>query len=318
MKALYLTNHFSKAEDLSLLVVERPVPEPKPGECLIKIASAGVNPSDVLGTQGYFSHAKLPRIPGRDFSGTVVKGSPKIVGKAVWGSGGAAGIESDGTHAEFALIPESAVAEIPKNLTLLQAGAQTLPYVTAYYSLVTRAKIKAGETVLVIGALGQVGSAAMSICSWKGCKTIALVRTQEDVQKAQSLKWEAISSVPKGKSFDAILNTIGNPGWDELLLSLNKFGRMVVIAAPEGKRDVQINLLNLYRANQEILGINSIDLDYSHNAKLLQELKPGFESGALAPLAVDPSTTFPLEKAVLAYKQVLAGTHGKRVVLTID
>jgi len=317
MKALYLTTHFKRIEDLVLPISERPSPKLKVGECLVKIASAGVNPSDVLATLGYFPHAKLPRIPGRDFSGVVVEGSSRWIGQSVWGTGGAAGVDFDGTHAEFLLLSESAIAEIPHNLTLLQAGAQTLPYVTAYYSLVTRAKIQAGETVLVIGALGQVGSAAMSLCAWKGCKPIGLVRTEEDVQTAKSLNWEAIHTLPSSQTFDVILNTIGNPGWDDLLNSLKPFGRMVVIAAPEGKRDVRINLLNLYRANKEIIGINTIDLDYSENAKLLQKMRPGFESGALTPLPLDSSSTFPMTMAHMAYKKVLTGSGGKRVVLTM-
>lgn len=318
MKALYLTTHFKEISQVQLSYSERPVPKPGAGQCLVKICSAGVNPSDVLGTLGYFPHAKLPRIPGRDFSGVVVEGNPKLIGKRVWGTGGAAGLDFDGTHAQFALVPESAVAEIPKNLSLLQAGAQTLPYVTAYYSLVSRAGIQPGETVLIIGALGQVGTAAMSICFWKKCKPIALVRKDADVQRARALKWNVYSALPTDLSFDAILNTIGNVQWNELLRSLNRYGRMVVIAAPEGKREAQINLLGLYRKNQDILGINSVDLDFTQSGKILNEMKSGFESGALAPLPIDPNTVFSLDDAEKAYKLVHQGSGGRRVVLHIN
>lgn len=317
MKAIYLTSNFDRLENLAISCTKRPIPKPKPNECLVKIASAGVNPSDVLGTLGYFPHAKLPRIPGRDFAGIVTEGSSQHIGKKIWGTGGAAGLDFDGTHAEFTTIPESAIAEIPKNLTLLEAGAQTLPYATAYYSLITRARIQPQEIVLVLGALGQVGRAAMSICSWKNARPIALVRTKEDIEKARSLGWEAYDSIPPHLTFDVILNSLGNLYWEELLNSLKKFGRMVVIAAAQGKREATIHLLNLYRANQEILGINSVDLDYTENAYLLNEMKPGFESGALRPLPTDPSTTFFLEQAELAYKKVLQGADGKRVVLTL-
>ena len=158
----------------------------------------------------------------------------------------------------------------------------------------------------------------MNICFWKKCKPIALVRKDADVQRASALKWEAYNELPAHLSFDAILNTIGNVQWNELLRSLNRYGRMVVIAAPEGKRGAQINLLKLYRKNQDILGINSVDLDSTQSAQLLNEMKPGFESGALTPLSIDPNTIFSLDEAEKAYELVHKGSGGKRVVFHIN
>jgi len=309
MKALYLTKHFTEPETIDLPVVDRPKPHPKSGECLVQIYSSGVNPSDGIGTLGSFPHAKLPRIPGRDFAGIVVEG--KHIGKKVWGTSGPAGINRDGTHAEFIVLPESALAEIPQNLTLPQAGIQPLPFATAFYSLVSRGRMKAGDSVLVIGALGQVGHAAMSICQWKKCNPVALVR---DVKKAKDLGWEAYDSVPN-KSFDLVLNMVGNIYWEKLIPSLAQFGRIVIIGAQEGKRDAQINLFNLYRGNQEIIGINTIDLDFADNAPMLNEMKGGFESGALHPLTLE--TAYSLEEASTAYKKVLLKSEGKRICLKI-
>lgn len=167
MKAAYLTRLFKNVEEVDFSCVERPMPNPKAGEVLVQVVSSGVNPSDARATLGYFPNSQLPRIPGRDFAGIVVDGNAKWKGKHVWGTGGAMGIESDGTHAEYAAIPEAGLAEIPRSMSLLQSGAQPLPFVTAYYGLVSRAKLKPGEKVLVTGALGQVGRAAMSICTWK-------------------------------------------------------------------------------------------------------------------------------------------------------
>lgn len=316
MKALYLTDHYKSPEELLIPCVERPLPQLKAGYCLVKVCSSGVNPSDALGALGYFPHAHLPRIPGRDFSGTLAEG--EMAGKRIWGTGGAAGLDFDGTHAEFTLIPESAVAEIPSNLSLLQAGAQTLPYVTAYYSLVARANIQPHEKVLVIGALGQVGFAAMSICFWKQCRPVALLRKESDLQIAKTFDWEAYSTLPSHLTFDVILNTIGNTSWDVLCNQLNRHGRMVVIAAPEGKREVKIDLFQMYRKNQTILGINSVDCDFAQSARMLDALKPGFESGHLVPLPVDPAAIFSLEEATKAYRQVCSNSSRKRVVLSIE
>jgi len=315
LKAAYLTRVFKNAEEIDIPCIERPIPQPKAGEVLVQVVSSGINPSDVRATLGYFPNTQLPRIPGRDFAGIVIEGNAKWKGKQVWGTGGAVGIESNGTHAEYALISVAGLAEIPSSLSLLQAGAQPLPFITAYYGLVTRARMKPGESVLVIGAMGQVGRAAMTLCLWKKARPIALVRTKNDVETAKQLGWEAYSEIPSDLSVDLILNSIGNVNWEQQIHSLNPLGRMAIIAALPNQREAQINLFEVYRKNQEILGINTLDLNPAFNAKLLNEMREGFESAALTPL--DLGAVFSLEEATAAYKMVLQGSAGKRVVLKI-
>lgn len=95
MKALYLTTIFNDPNEFNFPISEQTKPIPSEQEVLIEVHSSGINPSDVGGAMGYFKHAKLPRIPGRDFSGIVIAGDPTLIGKKVWGSGGAAGIDLD-------------------------------------------------------------------------------------------------------------------------------------------------------------------------------------------------------------------------------
>lgn len=329
MKALYLTQYFNEAGKIFLPATERPKPIAIAGHCLIKIQASGVNPSDALGTLGYFKHAQLPRIPGRDFAGIVVEGDDTWIGKSVWGSGGAAGLDFDGSHAEYMVVPTTGLAEIPTKMSLITAGAQPLPYITAYYSLVTRAHIQKDETVLVIGALGQVGKAAMSICQWRQCKAIAIVRGDADAQQAKALGWITIDSTSKhltkeilnangGKPINVILNSLGNLLWQDLMKVLSEFGRIVTIGAREGMRDVAVNLFELYRANQDLIGINTVNLNFTQNAHLLTEMKLGFESGALQPLETEDSMIITLENASQAYQTVMAGSEGKRVVIRFD
>ncbi|HEV2614000.1 MAG TPA: zinc-binding alcohol dehydrogenase family protein [Gammaproteobacteria bacterium] len=326
MKALYVAQHVKDAKSIVVDLVEKPKPEIKKDQCLIKIISSGINPSDALAVTGYFSHAVAPRIPGRDFAGTVVEGPKDLIGKHVWGTGGAAGISSDGTQAEFIVLSSQEISEIPSILDPLVAGAQPLPYVTAYYSLVKRAHIQEHETVVVVGALGQVGSAAMSICHWKKCKAIALVRGNKSVETAKKLGWQAIDTDDKNmaekmlaannnKPVNVILNTVGNIYWADYIKALAEFGRIVTIGARENFREVNINLFNLYRANQDLIGINTISFDFSENARMLDELRMGFEANKLKPLTVDPEMIYSPEKATDAYKAVLEGSAGKRVVI---
>lgn len=326
MKTLLVTAHAKDVNEIKLDIVEKSKPTIMNNECLIKVIASGINPSDALATMGYFSHAILPRIPGRDFSGTVVEGPQYLIGKNVWGTGGAAGISFDGTQAEYIKLSADEIAEAPSTLDIVVAGAQPLPYVTAYYSLVKRAHIQENETVLIVGALGQVGSAAMSICSWKKCNAIALVRGKSEIERAKLLGWNAINSedtelstkilaANNGQPIQVILNSVGNIYWQDFMKVLSDFGRVVTIGAREDVREANINLFNLYRANQDIIGINTVSLDFEDNAKLLDELKIGFEQNKLIPLTLDQTMIYSPENASQAYKAVMQGSAGKRVVI---
>jgi len=167
----------------------------------------------------------------------------------------------------------------------------------------------------------------MSICQWKNCNAIALVRGRESVLLAETRDWIAYdTSRPNfieellkehGKA-DVILNSIGNLIWEQYIHSLNEYGRIVNIGAQAGKREVAINLFNLYRANQEIVGVNTVTFNYEYNARLLDELKIGFEAGALRPLNVNPDSIFPLGDAGKAFQKVLNNTANTRIIVEVN
>lgn len=328
MKALVLDRHYKNSEEIQFNLVEKEKPKREGmSSCLVKVAAVGVNPSDALATLGYFPRAKLPRIPGRDFAGTISEGPSDMIGVKVWGSGGAAGIRSNGSLCEYIELPCSAIAQIPYNLDLLSAGAQILPYITAYYSLVQRSRIRSGETVIIVGALGQVGRAAMSICSWKGCKGIALVKGKESVLRAEALGWTAYDTcdanfidecLAEQGNADVILNSIGNLVWDQYIRSLNHFGRIVTIGAQPGRQEVILNLFERYRANQEIIGVNTVALGHEDNARILNELKLGFEMGILEPLSVNEAGIYPFNESHNAFQQVLTKHNNTRVVIEVN
>lgn len=329
MKAICVNAHAKDVNEIKLELIEKPIPTLNKNDCLIKVSSSGINPSDALAVMGYFNHAVLPRIPGRDFAGTVIEGPSSLVGKNVWGSGGAAGISTDGTQAEFIKLSAQEISEIPNSLEPVVAGAQPLPYITAYYSLVKRAHIAENETVLVVGAVGQVGSAAMSICNWKKCHAIALVRGTKETEQSLSYGWNTINSedsnlsekilaANNGRPVQVILNSVGNIYWQDFSKVLSEFGRIVTISARENQREAMVNLFNLYRANQDIIGVNTVSLDFNDNAKLLAELKSGFEEDKLKPLALDQATIYAPENASAAYKEVIQGSTGKRVVIKFN
>jgi NADPH:quinone reductase len=142
---------------------EVPLPTAAAGEVLVEVKAAAINPSDIKNVQGKMDETTVPRIPGRDFAGVIVKGPDQLLGRLVFGSGGNLGFGRDGSHAEYLTIPAAAVLPLPSNLSFEQAAGIGVAYITAWAALVSAAQIQAGETALILGATGAVGSAAARI-----------------------------------------------------------------------------------------------------------------------------------------------------------
>jgi NADPH2:quinone reductase len=174
MKALKF-NQTGSIEQLKIVEVTDPIPQS--GEVLVRIHAAAINPSDAKNVLGKFA-TKPPRIPGRDFAGVVISDS-KWRGKSVFGTGGTLGISKDGTHAEIVTLPEDALVEMPNNLSFAQATAMGLNYLTAWQSIVTAGQLKAQETVLITGAAGSVGSAAIKIANYLDAKVIGTLKSSQ-------------------------------------------------------------------------------------------------------------------------------------------
>ncbi len=162
----------------NLKVEDVPTPVPAPGEALVQVKAAAINPSDVKNVLGKMHETTVPRVPGRDFAGIVAEGPAAWKGKAVFGSGGNLGFGRDGTHAELVTVPVSALNPLPKNLTFEQAAAMGVAYMTAWAAVVSTAKIQAGETILITGTTGAVGGAAAKIAHKFGARVINWNRPQ--------------------------------------------------------------------------------------------------------------------------------------------
>src|SRR6202023_686138 len=152
----------------NLRIEEVPVPTPAAGEVLVEVKAAAINPSDIKNVQGKMHETTVPRIPGRDFAGVIVKGPDQLLGQSVFGSGGNLGFGRDGSHAEFLPLPAAAVLLLPSNLSFEQAAGIGVAYITAWAALVNAAQIQAGETALILGTTGAVGSAAARIAHKAG------------------------------------------------------------------------------------------------------------------------------------------------------
>jgi len=304
-----------------LMWVEREMPKPGPGEALVRVSAAGVNPSDVGNLAGAFG-TKLPRVPGRDFSGTVVQGPADWLGTAVWAVPTGSGFTREGSHAEYTVVRVEALSKKPESLGFERAAGAGVPYVTAWEGLVNRGRVRPGETVLAIG-MGSVGVAVAQIARWKGARVIGassqrperLAKWQNEVDvaidSAPDKLADAVRAATQGRGVDVVFNAIGGSTFTPSLEVASQGGRFVSIAAAP-PREVSFDLLSLYRRNLSLLGINTLAISDAESASILDSLGEGFAQGRLR-ITVD--RTFPLADAARAYDAVRGGGVGKVVLV---
>jgi NADPH:quinone reductase len=317
MKAL----RFAEFGSPSVLRIEEvPIPEPNEGEALVRVKAAAINPSDIGDVAGRFKKTTLPRTPGRDFAGVVVKGK-RHEGEEVWGTAPELGIVRDGSHAEYVVVPVETLSPKPKSLSMAQASAIGIPYITAWSSLVHAAQIQAGETILIVGAAGAVGQAGTQIANWKKARVIGADTSSDPIPgveavvntKSEDLR-ERVRELTAGQGVNIVFNTVGGPLFEPALQSLAFGGRQVVISSPGDPR-VSFNLVDFYHNFSRLLGVDSYGLTPQQVAEIADELNPGFETGALK---LPPIEVVPFEKAVDAYTRVAARQAKAKQVLSFD
>jgi NADPH:quinone reductase-like Zn-dependent oxidoreductase len=298
-------------------------PAPLPGQVVVEIAAAGVNPSDFKAALGMMPHAVFPRTPGRDFSGVVVAGEPSLIGQAVFGSSGELGIRRDGTHATHLVVEAAGVVQKPANLTLEEAAGIGVPFVTAMEGYRRAGLPQAGDTILIMGVNGKVGQAAAQIGCWLGAQVIGVVRRAEGYSghpKGQVAIIDASSTdvvarvreLTGGKGANIVFNTVGEPYYEAGTKSLAVGGRQIFIAS--FREPVAFDIFAFYRGRHTYVGIDTLALSTVETADILRSLLPGFESGQLRPFPIINDAVYPLDGAQQAYAAV-AGSAPNRILL---
>lgn len=315
-------SQFGAPSVLQIQNVEKP--QPGRGEVLIEVNAASVNPSDVKNVQGMMAQTTLPRTPGRDFAGIVVEGPVEMLGREVWGTGGDLGFSRDGSHAQYLLLPETAICEKPHILSFAEAAAVGVSYITAWSALVNAGQITAHDVVAVVGANGSVGSAAIQIARWKQATVIGLVRNRSHEQRVLDLGADHVADMQHhdirqevldltaGRGATLVFDTVGGEMFEPSLGLLAQRGRLIEIAATRVRR-VSFDLRDFYHRESRLFGVDSLQLDASACASILRQLKPGFESGSLQPSPVDKR--YALDQAVKAYEDVLSGSSSGKIVI---
>jgi NADPH2:quinone reductase len=315
----------ARADDVASLapVVERHALLRAADQVLIEVRAAAVNPSDVKAATGLMPYAVFPRTPGRDYAGVVVDGPPGSIGREVFGSSGDLGIRRDGTHATHLVVESGAIVDKPDDVSWEEAAGIGVPFVTAMEGFRRAGITKPDETVLVMGANGKVGQAAVQIATWHGARAIGVARKNETYEGHASASVDMIDAssadisahvreLTGGKGADIVFNTVGDPYFQAAQKSLGLRGRQILIAAINPI--TQFNILEFYRGQHTYVGVDTLALSSSATAAVLRQLAPGFAGGHLKPFPIKPGAIYPLEQARQAYIAV-AGSSRDRVIL---
>ncbi|GAA0921940.1 zinc-binding alcohol dehydrogenase family protein [Streptomyces thermoalcalitolerans] len=322
MRAVRITAHGGPD---ALTVQDIPTPRRTPGTVLVHVRAATVNPVDLANLAGKVTSAvhrpatPLPRTAGRDYAGVVTDGPDHLRGLEVWGTSGGLAVTHDGAQADYLLVPEDTVRPKPASLTFAQAAAAGLTHTVAWLALADRLNLHAGETLLVTGASGAVARAATDIAHWRGATVIAADRRLADdltadvtIDTTTHDLTRAVLRATDGTGVDAVLDTVGGPLLNPALTTLRPGGRAAVIASALSPT-ATVDVLDFYRNERTLHGVNTLDLPLAKAADVLDILRRGFDTGALTP---PRTTTFPLDQASAAYQAVIDGTPGTKIVLT--
>ncbi|MEC9404925.1 MAG: zinc-binding alcohol dehydrogenase family protein [Pseudomonadota bacterium] len=322
-KALWVTEKSPDLDNLLIDVIEPAIPQHGPGQVLVEIRAAGVNPSDVKASLGHMPHAVWPRVPGRDFAGVVVDGPAHLIGKEIWGGGGELGITQNGSHAKYMALPQAAVREKPVNFSMEEAGSIGVPFITAFEGLREAGGVQPWDNVLVCGANGKVGQAAIQLATMAGATVFGveykpmefLGHSAQTIEMFDSSSQDVADLVREktgGRGADIVFNTVGSPYFEMANKALAKQGRQVFISTFD--RAVDFDIFTFFRGRHKFIGIDTLALDSVYGAKIFDVLKPKFEAGVLKPFPINPEAVYGFDDAAKAYASVLRATP-ERVIL---
>jgi len=264
MRAIQIVNE--DGPDSALALVELPEPEPShmltPGSgVLVEVHVAGVSFPELLQTRGmYQMKPPLPYVPGSEVGGVVISAPPEA---SVKPGDRVAAFCALGGWAETTVAPEYFTFALPDELDFAQGAALVLNYHTAYFCLKTRGRLAPGETVLVHGAAGGVGTASLQVAKGLGAKTIATVSTEEKRKIAEEAGADHVVMIAdgwkdevielSGGGVDMVLDPVGGDRFLDSLRSLAEDGRLVVVGFTGGAiPEVKVNRLLL--KNTEVIG----------------------------------------------------------------
>ncbi len=306
------------------------VPDPVagPGEIVVRVRAAGVNPVDTyIHTGTYARKPPLPYTPGMDGAGDVESIGAGVTGFAigdrVFIGGTAHTAAGAGTYAERALCVPSQLGRLPARASYGQGAALGVPYFTAYRALFHRAQARPGETVLVHGATGGVGIGCVELAHARGLIVIGSGGTEKGLALATQHgadvvvnhrnpdAGDAIMAATGGRGVNVIIEMAVNVNLDRDLALLTKGGRVVLVG---NRGRVEIDPRQAMGRDAAILGMTLFNVDDDARREIQAALVAGLDNGSLSPVV---GREIPLADAAVAHAAVMeAGAHGKTILTT--
>jgi NADPH2:quinone reductase len=318
MKAI-VVHEFGPPEVMKL--EEITPPKPGPGQVLVRVNAAGVNPADTYMRNGaYAIKPPLPYTPGFDGAG-VVEAIGVGVTKVTPGDRVYLARSVSGTYAEFSLALEGQVYKLPDRISFAEGAGVFVPYGTTYRALHQVAHARAGETLLVHGASGGVGIASVQMARAMGLVVIGTAGTEKGLElvkregahhalnhRAAGYQKELLQ-LTGGRGVDVILEMLANVNLGEDLKLLARGGRVVVIGS---RGDVTITPRDIMARDASVLGFVLWNISDDAAAEMHAGLAAGFENGTLRPVV---GKELPLAEAPRAHKEVLEPCAFGKIVL---
>lgn len=312
-----------------LRAVKVPKPEAGPGQVLVRIGASGVNPLDLKIRSGAAGHAQVtpPAILGLDLAGTVEELGPGVTGfhpgDEVYGLTGGVG-PLPGSLAEYAAVDAALLAPKPRNLTMRDAAAMPLAFITAYEGIVDRARLQSGEHVLIHAGAGGVGHMAVQLARAYGAEVFATVsgpkRAVVESYGATPIDYretgvaQYLDEATRGAGFDVVYDTIGGKTLDDSFLAVKPYTGRVVSCLGWGTYSLApLSFRNASYAGVFTLAPLLTGRGRAHHGAILREATRLAESGLLKPL-LDPAR-FTLDTVEEAHALVESGRAAGKVVV---
>ncbi len=308
--------------------VTRPVPEPRPGEVLIRVEAAGVNRPDVLQRMGLY-----PLPPGvSDLPGLEVAGTIAALGEGVtgWALGDAVcALTPGGGYAEYCTTPAGQCLPAPKGLSMVEAASLPETCFTVWINVFDRAGLAPGETLLVQGGSSGIGVTAIQMARAFGHRVFVTAGTDEKCRACEALGAErginyrtedfvaVVKELTQKKGVDVILDMVGGDYVPRELKCLATDGRLSLIAflgGPKTTLDMSDILYRRLTITGSTLRPRSVEYKTEVAQALREKVWPRVESGAIKPVI---HQTFPLADAADAHRLMESSTHVGKIVLTV-
>ncbi|NYT58730.1 NAD(P)H-quinone oxidoreductase [Alcaligenaceae bacterium] len=311
-----------------LVMVDRPMPELRPGEVLIKVSAAGINRPDVFQRKGaYPPPAGESDLPGLEVVGEIVSGDTGDTGLKVGDK--VCALVAGGGYAEYCAAPAVQCLPVPKGLSDAEAAGLPETYYTVWTNVFDRGGLSAGESLLVHGGASGIGTTAVQLATAMGHKVYATVGSDERARAVEGLGAvlainyrsqdyvEEIKKATEGKGVDVVLDMVAGEYINRNINCLADDGRIVIIALLGGAK-ATIDCSQVLRRRLTVTGSTLRPRPVAFKAQIARSLKthvwPLLESGKIRPIV---HATFPLERACDAHAMMDSGEQIGKIVLTV-